>query len=72
LKLSPVDQSAFCLFDKTVIYAVPNKWGKQGWTFVELRKVKKEMLMDALTTAFCAVAPKSLAQMYIDKQAAIE
>ena len=64
LKLSAIDQSVFCSFDKTIIYPVNNKWGKQGWTLVELKKVKKEMLMDALTTAYCEVAPKSLAAKY--------
>jgi len=52
LKLSPIDQSVFCAFDKTIIYPVPNKWGKQGWTFVNLKKVRKAMLKDALTTAY--------------------
>jgi hypothetical protein len=60
LKLSEIDQSVFCSFDKTVIYPVPNKWGKQGWTLVDLKKVKKEMFKDALTTAFCTVAPKKI------------
>lgn len=65
LKLTEVDQSVFCAFDKTVIYPVPNKWGKQGWTFIALNKVKKEMLTDALTSAYCNVAPKSLSEKYI-------
>ncbi|GAB3907685.1 MmcQ/YjbR family DNA-binding protein [Larkinella knui] len=51
LKFSEIDQSVFTAFDKTVIYPVPNKWGKQGWTFVELEKVEEETLRDALTTA---------------------
>ena len=61
LKFSEIDQSVFCSFDSTVIYPVPNKWGKQGWTFVELQKVKKETLTDALHVAYCTVAPKTLA-----------
>jgi hypothetical protein len=64
LKFSEINQSSFCSFDKTVIYPVPNKWGKQGWTFLELSKIKKETLIDALTTAFCEVAPKKLSQNY--------
>ena len=52
LKLSPVDQSVFCAYDKTIIYPVPNKWGKQGWTFVDLKKIRKTMLKDALSTAY--------------------
>ncbi|MBA4168616.1 MAG: MmcQ/YjbR family DNA-binding protein [Chitinophagaceae bacterium] len=54
VKLSPEDQSVFCLFDSSTIYAVPNKWGQQGWTTINLKLVKKSMLMDALRTAFAA------------------
>ena len=68
LKLNEIDQNVFSAFDKTVIYPVPNKWGKQGWTFIELPKVKKAMLKDALTTAFCTVAPKRLANLYANNQ----
>jgi hypothetical protein len=64
VKLTLVDQSVFCAFDPTVIYPVPGGWGKQGATFVELTKVKKEMFRDALTTAWCTVAPKKLAEKY--------
>ncbi len=64
LKLSEIDQSVFSAFDKTIIYPVPNKWGKQGWTFIELKKVKKETLIDALTCAYCAVVPKRLSINY--------
>ena len=62
LKLSLVDQSVFCSFDKKIIYAVPGAWGKKGCTYFELGKVKKEMLKDALTQAYCNVAPRSLSQ----------
>jgi hypothetical protein len=67
LKFSEIDQSAFCSFDKTVIYPVPNKWGKQGWTYIDLTKIKKETLMDALTTAFCTVAPKKISDGLLHK-----
>lgn len=62
LKLSEVDQDVFCAYDKTIIYPVNNKWGKQGWTMVELKKVNKNLFADALTTAYCEVAPKGLAE----------
>lgn len=52
LKLSPVDQSVFCLFNKEIVYPVPNKWGVQGWTTFELKKVPRELMFDALNTAF--------------------
>ena len=52
LKFSEIDQSVFCSYDKSIIYPVPNKWGKQGWTHVVLKKVPKEMVLDALDTAY--------------------
>ena len=62
LKLSLVDQSVFCSFDKKIIYQVPGAWGKKGCTYFELSKVKKEMLKDALTQAYRNVAARSLSQ----------
>src|SRR6478735_1359590 len=64
LKLSLIDQSVFSAYDKSIIYPVPNAWGKQGWTFLELKKVRKDMFTDALTMAYCEVAPKKLAEQY--------
>ncbi len=65
VKLSEMDQSVFGAFDDTVVYPVPNKWGKQGWTIVELTKAKKEFVRDILTVAYCTVAPKRLVRKYI-------
>lgn len=64
LKLSEADQSVFSAFDPAIIYPVANKWGKQGWTIVELKKVRKDLFKDALTCAYCAVAPAKLAEKY--------
>lgn len=61
IKLSGIDQDVFSSLDKTIIYPVANKWGKQGWTFIEMKKVRKELFVDALTTAYWEVAPKKLA-----------
>lgn len=52
VKLTPVDQSVFNTFDPAVFYPVPNKWGQKGATFVELDKVRRDMLEDALTLAW--------------------
>lgn len=60
VKLSSTDQSVFCSYNSEVIYPVPGGWGRQGATFVELRKVRKSMFKDALTTAYCTVAPPKL------------
>lgn len=61
IKLSEIDQNVFSSADKTIIFPVDNKWGKQGWTLIEMNKVRKELFVDALTTAYCEVAPKKLA-----------
>ena len=60
IKLSEIDQDVFSSADKTIIFPVDNKWGKQGWTLIEMSKVRKELFIDALTTAYCEIAPKKL------------
>jgi hypothetical protein len=65
LKLTLIDQSVFCSFDNTVIYPVPGGWGRQGFTTVNLKKVKLSMLKDAMTTAYCTVAPPKLAARFL-------
>ncbi len=67
LKLTPVDQSVFCAFDTAVIYPVPGGWGRMGFTFVNLKKVKKAMFKDALTVAYCTAAPAKLALPFLPK-----
>ncbi|MCG3167855.1 MAG: hypothetical protein POELPBGB_03654 [Bacteroidia bacterium] len=52
LMLDEIQQSVFCAFDSSVIYPVPNKWGKKGATYVELKRVRKDMLRDALNEAY--------------------
>jgi predicted DNA-binding protein (MmcQ/YjbR family) len=64
VKFSATDQSVYCLIDETLIWPVPNKWGKQGWTLINLKKIKKDLLKDALKDAYCSVAPKALAALY--------
>jgi hypothetical protein len=67
VKLTVMDQSVFCAFDKEVIFPVPGGWGLKGATFINLKKVKKSMLIDALTTAWKTVAPPKLVQQYFPK-----
>ena len=61
VKLSPLDQSVFCVFDKTIIYPVPGGWGIKGATYINLKKIKKAMLKDALTVAYSTVPGKNTA-----------
>jgi hypothetical protein len=67
VKLSAIDQSVFCAYNKEVIFPVPGDWGKHGATFVNLKKVKKSMLIDAITTAWKTTAPSKLVEKYFGK-----
>ncbi|WP_119789262.1 MmcQ/YjbR family DNA-binding protein [Flavobacterium anhuiense] len=52
LKLNEIDQSVFCASSEKIFYPIPNKWGKQGWTIVELSRVRAEMFEDALIRSY--------------------
>ncbi len=52
VKLSPADQSVYCLINKEAIFPVNNKWGLQGWTTFQLPLVDAQLLLDALHTAY--------------------
>ncbi|HVM90056.1 MAG TPA: MmcQ/YjbR family DNA-binding protein [Puia sp.] len=52
LKLPLADQYVYCALDKDTFYPVPGVWGKQGSTFVDLNKVKKPILKEALKIAY--------------------
>lgn len=59
LKLPLVEQSVFCAYDKEVFFPVPGAWGKKGATFVDLNKVPKGMLKDALSVAYNSLISKA-------------
>ena len=59
LKLNEIDQSVFCASSEMFFYPIPNKWGKQGWTIVELSKVRPEMFEDALIRSYENVISKN-------------
>lgn len=63
LKLSEIDQDVFSSVNRNIIYPVDNQWGKQGWTLIEMEKIPTEIFMDALSHAYCEVAPKKLADL---------
>lgn len=58
IKLTPEDQDLFSLHDKAAIYPVPNKWGQQGWTFVELKKVRVGVMKDLLAASLKSLKKK--------------
>ena len=52
LKLEKNDQATFSSFNKPIIYPVPNKWGRHGWTTFELNEVPGSLMLNALETAY--------------------
>lgn len=58
LLLPLLQQDAIVSLNPEAFSPVPNKWGTHGWTHVDLKKVKKGLLTDALEVAYSAVAPK--------------
>jgi predicted DNA-binding protein (MmcQ/YjbR family) len=65
LKLSEKDQDLFSLFDSNLIFPVPNKWGKQGWTLAKIEDLPEELVKDLLHSAFCQVAPEKLKKSFL-------
>ena len=63
VKLSPADQDIFCLAEGNGVYPVPNKWGKLGWTHIDLNTAKPEMCTELLKVSYCEVAPKKYAAL---------
>jgi len=52
LKLSLYDQEVYSAVAKSIIYPVDNYWGSHGWTIINIKKVKKEILTAALSSAY--------------------
>ncbi len=52
--LTPAEQDIFCGMAPRHIYPVPNKWGEKGATTFELDTVEKELVREALLSAYNA------------------
>ena len=50
--LTTEEQTIFCKMDSKNIYPVPNKWGEKGATTFELNSVSREIVMEALLSAY--------------------
>jgi hypothetical protein len=57
--LTPMEQAVFCEMDNLHIYPVPNKWGENGATTFLLDHVAKEIVQEALFSAYSAVVNKA-------------
>jgi hypothetical protein len=64
VKLSIDLQDVFCSYKTDVMYPIPNSSAKYGWTHINLQNIQQEMCLDAITMAYCEVAPKHLAEKY--------
>jgi hypothetical protein len=53
--LTPAEQRVFCEIDPGNIYPVPNKWGEKGATTFDLNRVAREVLQEALYSAYKTV-----------------
>ena len=61
VKLNAIDQQVFVKVSNGAIKAEPNNRGLQGWTNIDLNTVHEDLCIDAITTAYCTVAPPALA-----------
>lgn len=52
--LTPKEQKVFCQINES-IYPVPNKWGEKGATTFELDNVSREIILEALFSAYSEV-----------------
>ena len=50
--LTPEEQAVFCEMDSINIFPLPNKWGQKGATTFVLDKVEKEIVLEALLSAY--------------------
>ena len=56
--LLPAEQKVFCKRHDEGIFPVPNKWGEKGATTFDLHLVPKEIVMEALRSAYDEVKRK--------------
>ncbi|TGL64702.1 MmcQ/YjbR family DNA-binding protein [Leptospira sarikeiensis] len=60
LKFNQDDQDFFTSASKGSAYPIDNKWGQQGWTCVEMKKVDPSLFKDMLIVSYYGVASKKL------------
>lgn len=60
IKLTREQQDIMCAGAPDVFAALPNGWGRQGWTQIQLAAANEATLLAGLKTAWRNVAPKKL------------
>jgi YjbR len=58
-KFAPGEQELKCLTAPEAFAAVPNAWGKQGWTTATLSALSRTELQQALETAWRHALPRA-------------
>jgi hypothetical protein len=58
LKFTPQEQFIFCPPGSNVIFPIPNGWGRQGWTTINLNKANKKLVTAALKEAYKIMTKK--------------
>jgi hypothetical protein len=65
VKMSAADQAELMGSDpETFSAAVPQWWGRHGWTYVQLATIEEPMLRDLLFQSWRYAAPKRLVAAY--------
>jgi hypothetical protein len=57
-RFTPDEQEFKCMLAPEAFAAIPNAWGRQGWTTADLSKLGKAELQDALETAWAHAVKK--------------
>jgi len=52
VRFTPQAQFIFCPPQSDVIFPIPNAWGKQGWTTINLNKANKKLVKSVLEEAY--------------------
>ena len=58
-KFTPDEQELKCVTAPEVFTAIPNAWGRQGWTTADLSKLGADELKSALEAAWVHAQPKA-------------
>ncbi|MEP7195484.1 MAG: MmcQ/YjbR family DNA-binding protein [Saprospiraceae bacterium] len=59
VKLSEIDQNIFHAMNAKAIYPVPNKWGKSGWTYVDISNLERKVVYRVVRTAYNLIQTKN-------------
>ena len=62
IRLTLISQSVFCAYNSSIFYPVPGGWGKKGATYVDLKKVRKDIFKDALSISYKELTQKKPAK----------